>query len=131
MENIKNLVYIAVRSLFSLILIVSGSTMLYLGGKSPVSYTVKAAQNFSDAFENTGYFFYFIGIVMVIIGLLVILNKYVALALVIFMPVSINMVLFHLFLMPQSGIPAYFVLLMNAYLMFKNLDKYRPLLAVN
>lgn len=53
------------------------------------------------------------------------------LALIIFMSISINMVLFHLFLEPFTGFPAYFIFIMNVFLMVKHLPDYRHLLQMN
>ncbi|WAM37649.1 DUF3185 domain-containing protein [Leuconostoc pseudomesenteroides] len=124
----KKMVYILVRVILGLILFSSGATMIALGGKAPVTYDALAAQNFIQAFQNSGYFFYFLGIVKVAVGLTLIINKYVSLALVVLMPISINMVLFHLFLMPSTGFPAYTIFLLNVYLMLMNISNYRDLI---
>jgi len=53
---------------------------------------------FTEGMMVTGYFFPFLGIVMVLVGLSIIFNKWVSLALIILAPVSINIILYHLFL---------------------------------
>ncbi len=63
-------------------------------------------------------------------GIALISNRFTKLALVIFMPVSINMTMFHIFLEFSSGIPAYIILALNTYLLFMNIEYYRLMLKV-
>jgi len=79
--------------------------------------------------DNTGngYLMRLVGLTEVIVGLLLILKKWVPFALVMLVPISINIVLFHAFLnIPNIG-PAVVVALINAYLIYKNWDSYKPL----
>ena len=68
-----------------------------------------------------------VGLVEVVVGFLLVIKKWVPLALVMLVPISINLVLFHAFLNLQNIGPAILVLLLNAYLMYINWDPYRSL----
>jgi len=74
-----------------------------------------------------GYIMALVGLTEAVVGVLLIIKKWVPLALVMLVPISINIVFFHAFVnLPNIG-PAIFVALANGYLMHKHWDKYRPL----
>lgn len=126
MKN-QNLVSTIVRVIFGVMMVGSGIGMIVLGG-FPIEYENATANQFMQAMVETGYFVLFLALVKIVCGIAFITNRFLPLALVIFMPVSINMVMFHIFLEPITGIGAYMVLAMNVYLMVKNIEAYRPLL---
>ena len=82
------------------------------------------------ALAETGYMFTLIALTEVVTGALLLLRLYSALALVVLMPVSVNIVLFHVCLAPAGGVPGYVLAAINIYLLFVYLPKYRPLLAM-
>lgn len=125
----KNKFYTIARIIFGFMITGSGIAML-LGLTANMEYPNASANNFLNAFEAAGYFMPFLGIVKIICGLALIFNRFAKLALVIFMPVSINMTMFHIFLEFAAGIPAYVILALNTYLLFKNLDDYRSMLTI-
>ena len=71
--------------------------------------------------------FYLIGAVEVLTGLLLMFNKKTTFALILLAPVTVNMVLFHLFLAPAGIGPAALVFILNAFLIYKYWDQYKPL----
>ena len=74
-----------------------------------------------------GYIMNLVGLVEVLVGLLLVIKKWVPFALVMLVPISINLVLFHAFLnLPSIG-PAILIVVLNGYLMYKKRDSYRPL----
>lgn len=74
-----------------------------------------------------GYIMNLVGLTEVIVGLLLIIRKWVPFALVMLVPISINIVLFHAFVnLPNMG-PAIFVAVVNAYLIYRNWDSYKTL----
>ncbi|MBX2826724.1 MAG: DoxX family membrane protein [Flavobacteriaceae bacterium] len=80
-----------------------------------------------EAGSGKGYIMHLVGLTEVIVGLLLVIKKWVPFALVMLVPISINIVLFHAFVnLPNIG-PAIVVALVNAYLMYKHWDHYRPL----
>jgi putative oxidoreductase len=83
--------------------------------------------SWSEPLSGKGYLMGLVGLTEVMVGILLVLKKWVPFALVMLVPISINIVLFHAFLnLPNIG-PALIVALINGYLMFKNLDAYRLL----
>lgn len=79
--------------------------------------------------ENTGngYIMRLVGLTEVVVSLLLIIKKWVPFALVMLVPVSINIVLFHAFLnIPNIGL-AIAVALINGYLMYRNWGAYKTL----
>lgn len=74
-----------------------------------------------------GYIMGLVGLTEVIVGLLLIIKKWVPFALIMLVPISVNIVLFHAFVnLPNIG-PAIFVALANGYLMYRGWDNYRHL----
>ncbi len=74
-----------------------------------------------------GYIMTLVGLTEVFVGVLLILRKWVPFALVVLVPISVNIVLFHAFInLPNIG-PALLVALLNAYLMFLHWDVYKKL----
>ncbi|MEN3322837.1 DoxX family membrane protein [Mariniflexile soesokkakense] len=72
---------------------------------------------------------YLVGAVEVIAGLSFIFNKYGALMAIILMSVSINAVLFHIFLGPADIMGALILLILNIVMLYAYRDKYKDLLA--
>lgn len=74
-----------------------------------------------------GYIFSAVGLLEVFIGLMLLLKKWVAFGLVLLAPISINILLFHLFL-SISGLPvAIVILVFNGILIYKHWPQYKPL----
>lgn len=69
-----------------------------------------------------------VGAVELIAGLSFIFNKYGALLAIILMSVSINAVLFHVFLSPADSIGAIVLLVLNIVMLYVYRDKYKDLL---
>ncbi len=87
------------------------------------------ALRYSEASQvnSIGYLMGLVGLTEVVVGLLLVLKKWVPFALVMLVPISINLVLFHAFLnLPNIG-PALVVALINAYLMYKNWGAYKSM----
>lgn len=122
-----NILYTIVRFLLGLMMIGSGIFMFVAGG-FPTEYENQTAQAYMNAMEATGYFVPMLAIVKIICGLSFVTKRYMPLMLIIFMSISFNMVIFHLFLEPLTGFPAYFIFLMNVVLMVKHLPDYRNLI---
>tara|TARA_R110002072_G_scaffold22615_1_gene79339 strand:+ start:169861 stop:170259 length:399 start_codon:yes stop_codon:yes gene_type:complete len=74
-----------------------------------------------------GYIMNFVGITEAVVGSLLVLKKWVPFALVMLVPISVNIILFHVFLNIPNIIPAILVALVNGYLIYTNRDAYRPL----
>ena len=115
-----------VRILLGLMLIVFGlNKFLQFMPMPPMS---EAAGEFMGALGKSGYIMPIVAIVEILAGILLLLNKYVPLALVILFPVLLNAFLFHLFLdLPGIG-GAAVAITMNTFLFFANKASYNELL---
>lgn len=74
-----------------------------------------------------GYVMHMVGIAETLIGLLLILKKWVPFALVALVPISINLVAFHVFVNLPNIVPALLVAFVNAYLIYSYWPSYRPM----
>lgn len=89
----------------------------------------EGAMAFGAAMMKTGYFFQLVKGTEVICGLLLLVNRFVPLALVVLAPVIVNIVAFHAFLAP-SGLPIPIVIvLLEAYLAWSYRRVFAPVLA--
>lgn len=77
--------------------------------------------------SGKGYIMNLVGLTEVVSGLLLVLHKWTPFALIILVPISINLVAFHLFVnLPNIG-PALLVALVNGYLIYRNWSAFKPL----
>jgi putative oxidoreductase len=114
-----------VRLLLGIILVVFGSNMFL--HFIPLPPPVGAAGDFMNSLGATGYIFPVIGLFEVFIGAMLLLKKWVAFALILLAPISLNIVLFHLFLDIPGVAVALLVALLNGILIYKNWKQYKPL----
>jgi uncharacterized membrane protein YphA (DoxX/SURF4 family) len=68
-----------------------------------------------------------LGVVYILAGLLLVLNKAVPFALIILVPVSFNIVAFHLAYDPAGVLFAAIVAVLNLYLVYTNWDRFKSL----
>lgn len=115
-----------------LVRIILGITLVVFGSNKflhfiPLPPPTGSAADFMDSLGATGYIFPFVGLLEVGIGIMLLLKKWVAFALILLAPISINIFLFHLFLaIPGMGV-AIAVLLFNVILIYKHWKQYTPL----
>ena len=93
----------------------------------PIFEMAPAAANFISSLESTGYVLYIVAALEVLIGLLLILNKWVPFALILLAPIAINILLFHIFLDISGILVAALIVLINVILIYKYWKAYRPL----
>ncbi|NNT71253.1 DoxX family membrane protein [Flavobacterium sp. IMCC34852] len=114
-----------VRIALGLTLVVFGANKLI--NFIPMEAPTGSAGDFMSSLNATGYIFPVLGVLEVIIGAMLLLKKWVAFALILLAPISINILLFHLFL-GISGLPvAVVILLFNGILIYKHWQQYKPL----
>ena len=82
---------------------------------------------FMGAFVKIEYGMAIVAIVEIITGILIVTNKYRALALVFLFPIILNALLFHMFLDPENAFPAVLVATMSVFLMYSVRGKYSML----
>jgi len=83
---------------------------------------------FSAALKNTGYMMQLIAGTQLVVGILLLLNRFVPLALVLIAPVLVNIIAFHVFLQPAGIGPGVFLTLLEIYLAWKYRNAYFPIL---
>ncbi len=93
----------------------------------PMEPPTGAAGEFMNSLGATGYIFPVVGVLEVIIGALLLLKKWVAFALILLAPISINILLFHLFLDIPGAAVALLVTVFNGVLIYKHWQQYKPL----
>jgi len=115
----------ALRILLGLILVVFGANKFL--DFMPHMEMPEPAGKLMMAMMASGYMLKLVGATEVFVGLLLLVKKWVPLSLVILAPVSINMVLFHLFLAPAGVGPAAVVTIINVVLIYDNWSKFKIL----
>lgn len=114
-----------IRIVLGLILIVFGANKIY--SFIPLPQPPAEAASFMNSLADTGYVLTVIAILEIIIGLMLVLKLYVPFALLVLVPISLNILLFHLFLdVPAIG-AALLVAALNGVLLYKHRRKYKPL----
>lgn len=94
----------------------------------PMPKPPEPAMNFMGALTATGFMWYLVGIVQVVSGVFLIINRYAALGLILFAPVALVILLHHLFLDPAGGIIGYIVFILEVILLYAYLEAYKPML---
>ncbi len=112
------------RILLGILLIVFGSNKFlhFL----PMEATDKAAE-FMNSLNATGYILPFVGVLEVFIGAMLLLKKWVPFVILLLAPISVNILLFHLFLDIPGLSVALLVAILNGILIYKYWKLYRPL----
>lgn len=112
--------------------IVLGLMLLVFGANKflhfiPMEAPTGSAGEFMNSLGATGYIFPVVGILEVMIGAMLLLKKWVAFALILLAPISINILLFHMFLdIPGISI-ALLIVVINTILIYKHWQQYKPL----
>jgi len=85
------------------------------------------AANFMTSLVGTGYVLKTVGVLEIGIGLLLLIKKWVAFALILLAPISINILFFHLFLDVKGIGGALLVIVLNVILIYKYWTHYKSL----
>ena len=85
----------------------------------------EAATAFFTALFNTGYLFYLMSLVFLVSGLMFIFNKWSAFGAVLLAPITVNIILFHLFLDFTGWWMALIFSILNIYLLVIHWPRYR------
>lgn len=114
---------IALRMLLGLILLVFGANKFL----NFMPMDAPPEGSFMAALITTGYMMPLIGISEIIPGLLLLINKWKGLALVWLVPISVNIVLFHIVFDISTIAPAALVAVLNIVLIYANWNKFKTL----
>lgn len=93
----------------------------------PLPPPTGSAADFMNSLGATRYIFPIVGFLEVCVGIMLLSKKWIAFALLLLAPISINILLFHLFLdIPGIG-AALIVAVLNTVLIYKHWKQYTPL----
>ena len=122
----KSKVVLGLRLILGLMLVVFGLNGFFQFLPTPPPTGEGAA--YLGALAGTGYFFPFLKATEVLVGVSLLAGLYVPLTLVILAPISIHILLYHLFLDPSTLLVALFIFAVNLGLGLSHLSAYKPLL---
>jgi len=126
--SVARYVSVVTRCLMGLLFLFSGLNG-FLNFVSPPSTPLpEGARAFAEALTKTGYMMPLIFGTQAIVGALLLLNRFVPLALVLIAPFIVNSVAFHIFLEPSGRPMALVVLALELHLAWTCRRFYRPLL---
>ncbi|MCB1170400.1 MAG: DoxX family protein [Leptospiraceae bacterium] len=117
---------IVLRTLMGLIFIASSVVVLF-GAVEPPADMPERAKTFQAGMEATGYMLYLIKVTELLCGILLVSGLYVALSALIIFPITLNIFLYHVFVLPDGLPVAIFLLAVNLILAYVHRDSYRPL----
>jgi uncharacterized membrane protein YphA (DoxX/SURF4 family) len=90
----------------------------------------EGAAAFAGALMKTGYMFPMIMGTQLLVGVLLLLNLFVPLALALIAPVIVNIISFHIFLSPSGIAPGLVILVLELYLAWAYRNSFCPMLAM-
>jgi putative oxidoreductase len=93
----------------------------------PMEPPTGSAGDFMNSLGATGYIFPVVGVLEVVIGVMLLLKKWVAFALTLLAPISINILLFHLFLDIPGLTFSLLIVIINSLLIYKHWQQFRTL----
>lgn len=108
--------------------ILLGTILVIFGSNKFLNFIPLLVETYNSApFSSLKYILPIIGILELLIGTMLIFKKWSALALILLAPISINIILFHLFVNIPGISIALIVVLLNGILLYKNRKAYTPL----
>lgn len=125
-HKIKTIGVAGARVLLGLIFLVFGLNFFFQFLPTPPQ-TGDAAESFTTGLFLSGYFFPFLKAIEIVLGIALLTGVFVPLALVILMPITINIFLFHVFL-TDNPLMSVVILALNVYVSWAYRDYYKPLL---
>jgi putative oxidoreductase len=85
----------------------------------------KEAMAFSGGLWGSGYFFQYMKVIEIVSGLFLLLNRYTAFFLLVLLPISVNVFLFHTILAPMGAPMGIAVLVLNVFLCIGYIKYYK------
>lgn len=120
---------IGARVLLGLIFVVFGLNGFF--NFIPAPEMSEAAGSLMGAFVATGYFMIVVKLVEVTSGLMILTGRFLPLGLILLAPVSVNILLFHIFL-DTAGLPmAVFIIVAQLFLVWAYRDSFSGVLQAN
>ena len=118
----------AVRILLGGLFLVVGLNGFFNFLPQPTTPISAGATAFLGALMNTGYMLQLITATQLIVGALLVANRFVPLAITLLAPFIVNSIAFHIFLEPTGRPVAFVVLALELYLAWVYRDAFRPIL---
>lgn len=119
----------AVRLLMGLLFFVFGANFFLHFIPEPSTPLPQGAVAFITALMASGYMFPLIAATQLIVGILLLTNRFVPLALALIAPFIVNSIAFHILLEPSGRPMAFAVLGMELYLAWAYREAFKPMLA--
>lgn len=128
-SRVAQIARIIVRILMGLLFFVSGLNGLVNFLPQPSTPLPAGAAAFAGALLATGYMFPLITATQLVVGVLLLSNRFVPLALALLAPFVVNSIAFHIFLEPSGRPMAFLVLAFELYLAWCYRESYKTMLA--
>lgn len=125
MQMMKN-IQIILRLVLALVLLFAGLNKVFLFVSD--DFQLGPAADFYSALLDTGYMMVMVAFIELLVGIALLVNRFVPLALLILAPFSVNILFFHLFLDIEGVGAALLVSILNGYLFFQYRAQYQLLL---
>ena len=117
-----------IRILLGLVLVIFPINALFLKKFSPKM--PDKAQQVMDTFRDTGYLLHFTQWIELLVGICLLTGFFIPLSLIVLVPISINILLFHVFLAPPVVGPGLFIFAMNVFLLISYKASYLHLIQI-
>lgn len=121
-KNILSVIY----GLFLLIFGLNGFLNFF-----PLPEMTEEAGTFAGSLAQTGYIFPIVGALQIIVGVLLIVNKFSPLTLIVIFPIMLNAFLLHLFLDPAGMAGSLVAIILNVFLFIAHRESYKNLFQMN
>lgn len=115
------------RIALGLILLVASANLF--SQRNPAANPTEQGAAFINFLIDTGYLFHLVKITELIVAVLLLSGRFIVLALLLFAPVLVNIILFHVFLQPSGSALALAVTALTVYVASLYRDRFRALLA--
>ena len=116
---------LVIRILIGILLLFAGLSYFFKFGEQPAQ--VGDLKTVMDGFIASKYLMPLAKIVELICGLSFVTGKFIKISAVILVPISLNILLINVFLMPEGTPIAAALLLGNSFLIYRNWDSYKGL----
>ena len=126
--KIKSVAVIAARVVLGLIYFVFGLNFFFHFIPMNGPALSPQAEAFTTGLFQSGYFFPFLKGLEVLFGAFILAGIFVPLSLVVLVPVSINILLYHAYLAPEGTAMGVVILLLNLFLAWAYRSAFKPLL---
>ena len=118
------------RLLMGLMFFVFGANGFFHFIPEPKTPMPEGAAAFAGALFNTHYMFQLVMGTQLLVGILLVTNLFVPLALALIAPIIVGIITFHIFLAPAGIAPGAVALLIELYLAWSYRNAFRPMLAM-